>query len=61
MSDEELIKKIEKDIYYSEFTFLKLKNYGVEGLVVDCLLPIDENLRKIDNYLSDKIKNLNND
>ena len=58
MSDEELIKKIEKDIHYSEFTYLKLQNYGVEGLVVDCLLPIEENLRKIDNYLSDKIKKL---
>ena len=51
MSDEELIKKIEEDIQYSEFTFSKLQDHGIKGLVINSLLPIDENLTKDNIYV----------
>ena len=51
MSDEELIKKIEEDVQYSEFTFSKLQDHGIKGLVINSLLPIDENLTKVNDFI----------
>jgi hypothetical protein len=55
MSEEQLEQKINEDIQYSEFTYYKLREHGIKGLMIDSSLSVNYNVCQINNFL----KNIN--